>query len=115
MRAIDISYYIIKTLTLKQCNISNLKLQKLLYLIYKESLKYNQVAFTDNIEMVRYDNYIGYIIPDVYYRFSMCIGNIDFNMLDISEYNIQIANNILIIVNDIINRYGDKESWEIKI
>lgn len=114
MRAIDISYYIIKTLTLKQYNISNLKLQKLLYLIYKESLKYNQVAFTDNIEMVRYNNYVGYIIPDVYHRFSVHIGNIDFNMLDTSK-DTQIPNNILIIVNDIINKYGDKESWEIKI
>lgn len=109
MSALKISYYMIYLADLKGYEISNLKLQKLLYFIQKEAIKNNEIAFDDRIEAWQY----GPVIPEVYYRFSL-YGPfpIEFSFLDTSEDDIKISTNIQKYVDIIFEQYKDIDVWD---
>ena len=83
--AINLSKYIINKCIDEDCPISNLQLQKILYYIQKEFLKFDNIAFYDVIEAWRF----GPVVPDVYYCFcgagSMPIST-HYNDVDMHDY-----------------------------
>lgn len=64
--ALDLAKYIVTKCIDDEKPISNLQLQKILYYVQREFLtRYNQAAFSDDIEAWQF----GPVVPNVYYHF----------------------------------------------
>lgn len=70
-RALDVAKYIVNESTLKNYQISNLKLQKILFFLQREFLKQGKEAFEDDIEAWQF----GPVVPVVYQEFCMFGAN----------------------------------------
>lgn len=97
---IDIAKYII-TKYKKQFNkpLNELKLHKLLYLIYREYIiQYNSKLFEENF----YGWKCGPILKSIREQYE-----------SLTDYNIKLNKNIKKLINDILNKYGKKSSWSL--
>ncbi len=95
-KAIDIARYILYRYTTMELPITNLKLQKILYFVQRESLKKKNVAlFVDNIEAWQF----GPVVPEVYYRYAgyggMKIDVYDDPKININEEDINLIDNVI--------------------
>lgn len=63
--AITIAKYILRKCTLQNKPLTNIKLQKMLFMIQKEYLKYGNLCFYENIEAWQF----GPCVPKVYYHY----------------------------------------------
>lgn len=70
-KALDVAKYIVNESTLKNYQISNLKLQKILFFLQREFLKQGKEAFEDDIEAWQF----GPVVPVVYQEFCMFGAN----------------------------------------
>lgn len=98
----EICIYIYKL----QPNISNLRLQKILYFIQASSLYYlKKSAFNDVIEAWRY----GATIPSVYYAYKD-----NTNIFTVSEnYNVQIDKNLQDLIYNVINNFVNLQTFDL--
>lgn len=70
-KALDVAKYIVNESTLNKYQISNLKLQKILFLLQRDFLKQGKEAFEDDIEAWPF----GPAVPVVYQEFCMFGAN----------------------------------------
>lgn len=70
-KALDVAKYIVNESTDKNYQISNLKLQKILFFLQREFLRRDVEAFEDDIEAWQF----GPVVPDVYQEFCMFGAN----------------------------------------
>ena len=70
-KALDVAKYIVNESTQNNYQISNLKLQKILFFLQREFLKHDKEAFEDDIEAWQF----GSVIPVVYQEFCMFGAN----------------------------------------
>jgi len=106
MKAIELVGHIVQFS--EQCGnpVTNLRLQKLLYFIQKESLKELRIpAFDDEICAWQY----GPVIPDVYYAFSFYA---DMPIINVS-INLYIGENIVNIIRKVVRNFADTATWKL--
>lgn len=86
--------------------VTNLRLQKLLYFIQKESLReLGTPAFDDDICAWQY----GPVIPDVYYAFSF-YANMPIINVNISP---NICERIVEIIRNVVKSFADIATWKL--
>lgn len=104
--ALEISKYIISKCTKEKCPISNLQLQRLLYVLQREFLIRDKLLFFDDFEAWEF----GPVVPNVYYKYCG-FGAIDIIMLyDIDLNLLSVEDKILI--DEIIERKRNLKPWE---
>lgn len=102
-KAMDIAKYIINKCTTDLHPISNLQLQKILYYVQKAFLENETVAFEDEIEAWQF----GPVVPEVYYQYCG-FGAMPIRM----EYDVDICQEYLNIINPIIDEKRALNPWE---
>lgn len=100
MKAIDIAHYIINN-----SSVNNLRLNKILYYCQRESLKrYNKPLFDDEILAYKY----GAVVSNVYYMYcgygGLCIAN---------EYNVDIPKETQNIIDYVLDKFNDTDTWDL--
>ena len=101
LKAIDVAHYIINNNL-----VSNQRLNKLLYYCQYESLKrYNETLFDDDFVAFQY----GAVIPDIYFMYC-CYGgmNIFYHYDDVN-----IPNQAKDLIDDVVNRFKDTDTWDL--
>ena len=102
-RALEIAKYNISKCTVEKHPISNLQLQKILYYIQREFLKYGCEAFSDEIEAWQF----GPVVPEVYRQYC------GFGAMPITmTYCTDICDDYIKIINPIIEKKRDLNPWD---
>lgn len=106
-KATDVAKYVIKYFNNNNAEITNLKLQKLLYYIQGEALSQNSLPmFWDSIQAWKH----GPVVPSVYYQYNRFLSypiEIDISdMLDIALRDKKI-------INSVLEKHKDIDPWEL--
>lgn len=105
--AIDISSYILTHCRQKDINVTNLKLQKLLYFVQCAFIKNKkELCFGDKIEAWSY----GPVISDVYNLYSKYVSN---NILSWKEPLKSISCCDQKIIDTVLDAYAKKNTWDL--
>ena len=104
----DIAKYTINRCIDLDRPITNLQLQKILYYIQGEYMKFNNgnLLFQDVIIATKY----GAMIPNVYYKFNQYSSS---NIYDTQEINITIESNVKKIIDPVIINKSKLSSWKL--
>lgn len=103
--ALTVAKYIVTKCVQDGCPISNLQLQKILYFVQVDSLKWNkEPAFYDDIEAWKF----GPVVPDVYYHFC---GSGALPILDTYELNDEFVQNSQ--MNKVIEEKRKMNPWDL--
>lgn len=105
--ALDIAKWVVFLFKQKDKEITNLKLQKVLYYIQVAFLKtVHQVAFEDEIQAWRH----GPVVPSVYYEYNHFVADPieqDAKAQDL----VQVLPDHMDIINEVVNRTQDIPAW----
>ena len=98
--AVDIAKYVVQKYKEKfDKQLDELKLHKLLYLLYREYIiQYNDKLFEENF----YGWKFGPILKSVRKQYE-----------SLNDCNIELNENIKKLINDILDKYGKKSSWSL--
>ena len=98
--AVDIAKYVVQKYKEKfDRQLDELKLHKLLYLLYREYIiQYNDKLFEENF----YGWKFGPILKSVRKQYE-----------SLNDCNIELNENIKKLINDILDKYGKKSSWSL--
>jgi uncharacterized phage-associated protein len=103
--AFDIAQYVLYRYMELNRSITNLKLQKLLYFIQRQSLQVNQrPMFNEIIEAWQF----GPVVPAVYYKY---VGAGASEIYEFSLPDVKFEQEDIDIMEDIINKYIDSNPW----
>ena len=98
--AIDVSRYVIAYYNNNRHNITNLKLQKILYYVQGYSCKaFDEPAFDEHI----YNWPYGPVVPDVYFEYNDYGNNAIFLSPDVTD-NIRINSKLLSLIRSVIEK-----------
>lgn len=104
-KALDIARYILYKYTQMGLPITNLKLQKMLYFVQRESLRENDEAmFKEVIEAWQF----GPVVPEVYYRYAG-YGGMKIEVFE--DPKIYINANDINLIDNVIERYKNQNPW----
>lgn len=117
---IDVSNYIIKYCVIKGYNITNLRLQKILYYVQGYFLKaYDQPAFPEEIVAWPY----GPVVPEAYYNYcsfgrnELCLfENINYDFSSLSSEEKRTINTIVdrcskLSITDLVDKTHSETPW----
>lgn len=106
--AITIAKYILRKCTLQGKPLTNIKLQKMLFMIQKEYLKYCNLCFYENIEAWKF----GPCVPKVYYRYCGC-GAMPIRLERDNCADLLISLKDRLVISSIVDKYINKDnlSW----
>lgn len=107
MKALDIaSYFIELANSTPEHDLTNLKLQKLLYYTQGHYLAQTSNAlFEDKVEAWKY----GPVIPEVYHTFKAC-GSFPVTVFDVNYTAVEISEDVKNFIKDIWEKLGQKYS-----
>lgn len=101
----DVAQYVLYRYMELNRSITNLKLQKLLYFIQRQSLQVNQrPMFNEIIEAWQF----GPVVPAVYYKY---VGAGASEIYEFSLPDVKFEQEDIDIIEDIINKYIDSNPW----
>lgn len=99
----EMAGYITSKCIKDRCPITNMQLQKILYLIQAEYIKHGAFAFEDNFEMWGF----GPVIPKIYYRY----GIFGAEPIDIYFYDFSLPEKDAVIIDPMIERLRKDAPW----
>lgn len=101
----DVAQYVLYRYMELNRSITNLKLQKLLYFIQRQSLQVNQrPMFNEIIEAWQF----GPVVPAVYYKY---VGAGASEIYEFSLPDVKFEQEDIDVMEDIINKYIDSNPW----
>lgn len=104
--ALTIAKYILRKCTLQNKPLTNVKLQKMLFMIQKEYLKYNNLCFYENIEAWQF----GPCIPKVYYRYGYCYGAMPIRLERDYCADLLISLDDRLVISTVVDKYINKDN-----
>ena len=104
--ALTIAKYVLRKCTLQNKPLTNIKLQKMLFMIQKEYLKYNNLCFYENIEAWQF----GPCIPKVYYRNGYCYGVMPIRQERDYCADLLISLDDRLVISTVVDKYIDKDN-----
>lgn len=104
--ALTIAKYVLRKCTLQNKPLTNIKLQKMLFMIQKEYLKYNNLCFYENIEAWQF----GPCIPKVYYRYGYCYGVMPIRLERDCCADLLISLDDRLVISTVVDKYIDKDN-----
>ena len=108
-KAIEIAEYVIKKYNKMKIEITNLRLQSLLFLLQKEFIKKNgKELFSDEISAWSY----GPIVENVYYDYSG-FGASPICYLEILKNSSELENEIKVFIDDFISKFKNYDYLEL--
>lgn len=108
--AIIIAKYILRKCTLQNKPLTNVKLQKMLFMIQKEYLKYGNLCFYENIEAWQF----GPCVPKVYFYYGYCgYSAMPIRLERDNCTDLLISLDDRLVISTIVDKYIDKDnlSW----
>ena len=104
--ALTIAKYVLRKCTLQNKPLTNIKLQKMLFMIQKEYLKYNNLCFYENIEAWQF----GPCIPKVYYRYGYCYGVMPIRLERDYCADLLISLDDRLVISTVVDKYINKDN-----
>lgn len=103
--ALTIAKYVLRKCTLQNKPLTNVKLQKMLFMIQKEYLKYDNLCFYENIEAWKF----GPCVPKVYYRYCGC-GAMPIRLKRYYGADLLISLDDRLVISTVVDEYINKDN-----